>query len=721
MTLVKNDLPWTLHPLPPPLPTAKTIRLEVDKSMPWALHPLPPPVKTKSYSDYYWPEPKTQPKYYRHRFKPPKTRQNHFTDNRHKPVVVHSGPPPPAADFKPSNHPSKPAPEEYDDGDHHHHHDPQPDDHRDDGTVEHKPDYKQPADHHYEDDGFKPVVDYKHVEYTPVDFKQIEYKHVDYKHVDYKSPDYKSPDYKTDYPKSNDEERGDEHQQHVYHHPYHGSPHDDHASPELPSSSPSSQSAPAEYVSHITIEPSIQIAAFSETEMQGDGTSPQGDAKHNKCQCTINGHRHKRHAQPGGWTAAAAAAVANSTGSANNATTAVRDSDVARSSSWSSYVTPKAGHASEVQILKSHDITDQSMINTPVGYVQQVRGGMDAREANREEARKNPQVDFRDESDKFKVDFGRDGFKSADGKGRSSQSNDGDNGDGGEGKRSGFNSDEYKSRLTRKPNQGRGIHITKSKVENTDRGVAFSVQTPFSVSSFSSNIRHPLTDERQSRFRFSELQTTSSPFQSEYPEPLNFEHFGLKSVLIDDEPPNNAGRLTTHFSRGFNDKPPETIGRLSSHYTGGFGTDKPSDFSSQLASHFSRDFGSDDDRSRLKTSKPFRYHTKHGSSTSDLFNSPLRGGRPSSDDSVLEYFQPIVIDFDSLSKDKEENNFKSFGNGNGGSDKSRYFGKSESTAGISKFKKNQNFDPLRLPGRLHESNENLSRKMIFHPSMFDID
>lgn len=708
LTLVKNDLPWTLHPLPPPLPTSKTIRLEVDKSMPWALHPLPPPVKTKNYSDYYWPDPKTQPKYY-HRFKPPKPRHNHFTNSNNK--VVHYKP---ASNFKPSNY--KPS-AEYNAVDH------QPDNHND---VEYKPaDYN--PDNYKDDEGFKPV-DYKQVEYTPVDFKQVEYKHVDYKHVDYKSPDYK-----TDYPKNNDEEHGDDDPHNVFHHSY---SHDDHSSHINDFPTPSSQSPSTEYVSHITIEPSIQIASFSETEMQGDGTNrdtvSQGDTKQ-KCQCTINGHRHKRNVEK--WTMNGTTAV--------NTTSAVqiKDLDVARSS-WNSYVTPRVGHASEVQILKSHDITDQSMINNPVGYVQQVRSMNAANaqqlpEANREEA-KNPEVNFRDESDKFKVDFGRevlsrDELKSTDNKDRLPQSKPNDyNRDsgrggvggfsgnvGGEEKRSGFNIDDYKSRLIRKPNQGRGIHITKSKVENTDRGVAFSVQTPFSVSSFSSNIRHPVTDERQSQFRFTEPKTTSSPllssFQSEYPEPLDFEHFGLKSVLIDDKPPN-SGRVTTHFSRGFNDKPTETIGQLTSHYSEGFSRDKPLDFSSQLASHFSRDFG-DGDRSRLRISKPFRYHAKHGSSTSDIFN---RGGRPSPEESVLEYFQPVVIDFDSTSKDKENTNLKLFGNNNGGSDKSRYFGKSEST-GILKFKKNQNLDPLRLPGRLHESNENLSRKMIFHPSMFDID
>ncbi|XP_025406304.1 uncharacterized protein LOC112680430 [Sipha flava] len=702
LTVVKNDLPWTLHPLPPPLPTAKTIRLEVDKSMPWALHPLPPPVKTKNYSDYYWPDSKTRPKYY-HRFKPPKTRQNNFIKNNNNYKVVYSKP---ATNFKPSDH----KPTEYNAVDH------QPDDHND---VEYKPaDYKPD---NYKDDEFNPV-DYKHVEYTPVDFKQIEYKHVDYKHVDYKSPDYK-----TDYPKNNDEEHGGDDPQNVYHHSY---TQDEHSSQINNFPSPSSHSPPTEYVSHITIEPSIQIASFSETEMQGDGsnreTISQGDTKQ-KCQCTINGHRHKRNVNKINDTTA----TANTTSMVQ-----IKDLDVGRSS-WNSYVTPRSGHASEVQILKSHDITDQSMINNPIGYVQQVRAINVADAQHLPETHngdeKKLDSNFRDESDKFKVDFGRevkarDELKSADSTGRFLQSNPNDYRDsrsslvgnvGGEGRYSGFNIDDYKSRLTRKPNQEKSIHITKSKVENTDRGVSFSVQTPFSVSSFSSKIRHPMTDERPSQFRFTELKTTSSPlfssFKSEYAKPLDFEHFGLKSVLIDDKPPTSE-RLTTHFSRGFNDNPSETIGQRTSHYLEGFGRDKSSYLPNQQASLFSRDFG-DDDRSSFKISKPFRYHTK--SSTSDLFNSQLRGVRPS-EESVLEYFQPIVIDFEKISKDKEDNNFKLFGKNNEDNENSRYFGKSEST-GISKFKKNQNLDPLRLPGRLHESNENLSRKMIFHPSMFDID
>jgi len=389
-----------------------------------------------------------------------------------------------------------------------------------------------------------------------------------------------------------------------------------------------------------------------------------------------------------------------------------------------------------------------------VGYVQRVRNmNKDhpvarlppADEASRDrhaQAKKNDATTFRDESDKFKVDFGRDinawdESKSAANKPGGQYSlikqdvGGGDGGGSGVGN-SGF-ADDFENRPTRdRPDtRARGYHAVRSKVENSDRGVSFSVQTPFSVSSFSSNVRHP--GERQSRFRYtgrkSESSASPSPspllssFRTGYEEPpLDFEQFGLKSALDDDHPIGHD-----YFSRDlFEDKQPEsvTIGRLSSRFPESFATDRrpSSGISDRPVSQFSKGFSHDnDDRSRLKS---FQYNAKHGPSQSvdDLFDIRPKGGRPSNEESVLEYFQPVVIDFD---KSKQDNNdFKSFGGGSnanhGGIDKSRYFSKTD-TSIFAKFKKNQNPDQLRLPGRLHESNENLSRKMLLHPSTFDID
>lgn len=812
LTLLKNDLPWTLHPLPPPLPTAKTIKLEVDKSMPWALHPLPPPVKTKNYSDYYWPDSKTRPKYY-YKSRPSKSYRYINNNNyKYKNPKAH-------VNFKPTSEYRKPAVNYKSVVDH----DTRPDGHN--SQADHKPtDYNshvihKPADYNSHDDhkpadynghdDHKPVDynsnnnkpddnNYNHAEYSPPDsFKYIDYKHIDYKHLDYKSPDYKSPDYKSEYPKHSMEEEqheinnDDDHYDHndVYHHS-----HDDHSAQINDSPSPSSQPPPpsAEYVSHITIEPSIQIAAFSETELQGDGSNrdtsslSQGDSKHRSCQCTINAHRHKRDADNDDDDDDVTATVSNI--DANDNRTAFRkptDSKVEQSSR-NAHFAPRIGHATDVQIIKSHDITEQSMINGPaygpspandpgrahghglvkdpghayglgsaigpgvtkgVGYVQRVRNMNNdhpvARlppEADRGQAKKNDAATFRDESDKFKVDFGRDinawdeSKSAANKQGRYSLIKHGVRGESGDGN-SGF-AEDYGNRPSRnRPDtRERGYHVVKSKVENSDRGVSFSVQTPFSVSSFSSNVRHP--EERQSRFRYTGHKSESSPspspspllssFRTEYAEPpLDFEQFGLKSALSDDHP------LSPDFTRDlFEDKQPEsvTIGGLSSRFSEGFGVDRrPSPgFSGRPASHFSRDFSDDnDDRSRLKTTlKPFRYNVKHGPSQSvdDLFDTRPKGGRQSNEESVLEYFQPVVIDFDKSKQN--DNDFKSFGGNNnnnyGGIDKSRYFGKTD-TSIFAKFRKNQNSDQLRLPGRLHESNENLSRKMLLHPSTFDID
>lgn len=780
LTLLKNDLPWTLHPLPPPLPTAKTIKLEVDKSMPWALHPLPPPVKTKNYSDYYWPDSKTRPKYY-YRSKPSKPYRyiNNYNNNnyKYKNPKAHSS-------FKPTSEYSKPAVNFKSVVNH----DTKPDDYNSHG--DHKPaDYNSHADHKpvdYNDNNNKPDDNnYNHVGYQPDSFKYIDYKHTDYKHVDYKSPDYKS-----EYPKhAMDEEpheihNDDDHYDHndVYHYS-----HDDHSA--QINDSPSQAPPPsAEYVSHITIEPSIQIASFSETELQGDGTNrdssslSQGDAKHRSCQCTINGHRHKRDADTEDdhdgprhlpWATNDTAAVTNIDANDNRTATRKPTDSNAAQSSRNAYFAPRVGHATDVQIIKSHDITDQSMINGPangpgpaddpahahgpagsangpgpangVGYVQRVRDmhyDLPVARPTPAEAKKNDATTFRDESDKFKVDFGRDinawdETKSAANKqgSRYSLIQHDVGGGGGSGVGNSGLAEDYGNRPTRdRPDtRGRGYHAVRSKVENSDRGVSFSVQTPFSVSSFSSNVRHP--EERQSRFRYtghkSESSASPSPapllssFRTEHAEPpLDFEQFGLKSALGDDRP-------LDHFSRDlFEDKQPEPvpIGRLSSRFPESFGADRrpSSGFLGRPVSHFSRDFGHDnDDRNRhLKT---FRYNNaKHGPSQSvdDLFDIRSKGGRPSNEESVLEYFQPVVIDFDKSKQDG--NDFKSFGGGGGssnnygGGDKSRYFGKTD-TSIFAKFKKNQNSDHLRLPGRLHESNENLSRKMLLHPSTFDID
>lgn len=782
LTLLKNDLPWTLHPLPPPLPTSKTIKVEVDKAMPWALHPLPPPMKTKNYSDYYWPDSKTRPKYY-YRSRPPKPLY-HYTNNNYK----YKNPKHPA-NFQPAPEYSKPAVGYKSVVNHN----TKPDD-SNDHVVDHNTDNdynKSPVDHnsnndhkshldHSEPDDFHSNMPDDNSFNNHVDFGGPDsYKYIDYKHIDYKHVDYKSPDYKLEYPKyAMDEELHENHDLHDHddhgdHHDlndvYHYS-HDDHSSARI-NDSPSSQSQPpppppppAEYVSHITIEPSIQIAAFSETELQGDGSNSvsQGDAKHRSCQCTINGHRHKRNADDDrdGDDGRAGRTVNGTVANANdkNNRTAVpklKDSNAA-SSSRNAYVAPRVGHATDVQIIRSHDITDQSMMTdggagaaNGAGYVQQVRDMYSARpdvrppstvDADRGQAAKNNDATtFRDESDKFKVEFGRDinswdeSKSAADKQGRYSQLKPGGSGGGG-GTNSGF-AEDFGNRPTRdKPDpRGRVYHTVQSKVENSDRGVSFSVQTPFSVSSFTSNARHP--EQRQARFRYTGHNTADaspsstpllSSFQNEYSQsPLNFEQFGLKSALDDDRPPDDFARDL------FDNRRPETatIGRLSSRLQDTFAADRRpnSGFSGRLASHFSRDFGHDD-RSRPKTSsKPFRYNAKHGSSQSadDLFDIRSKGSRPSTEDSVLEYFQPVVIDFNSKSK-QDDNDFKSFGGGNnnnnnyGGSDKSRYFGKTE-TSGFSKFKKNQNSDQLRLPGRLHESNENLSRKMLFHPSTFDID
>lgn len=701
LTLLKNDLPWTLNPLPPPLPTSKTIKLEVDKSMPWALHPLPPPMKTKTNADYYWPGGKPQQKLPSKRPKSPNDPNNFSKNVRYKQPTRK-----PFADTDPSGF--KPS-----------------DDHPDvddKSPVDYKPDvYNNHVDH------FKYAVDHK-----PDRYKHIDYKHVDYNHVDY----HKSPDYKNDYPKFEDED------EHHYHHAYHNSYlHDDHTteiidnSPPPPPPSPSSESSSGQYVSHLSIEPSIQIASFTETELASDDdtnrkTVSENDASKQKCRCTVNGHRHKRDANNGrkvNGTGAINAVSMNATVTTTNAVQA-NDSNVAQSSR-NAHIRPNVGHATDIQIIKSRDITEQSTFDHPTaGYVQQVRNGLNTNSRRPTGGNGGEPTTFRDESDKFKVDFGRE-INSWDeskptpaNKGRLSplKYDDDDNSPdagvfvNGEGDyRDGGRNDngDHGHRLTRKPNRERGYRITK--VENSDRGVAFSVQTPFSVSSFSSNVRHPA--ERQSQFRYTDDKPTSSPLtsslQSEYSsEPLNFEQFGLQSALVQEDKSRDSGSLTTHFSRDFDDTPAVTDSQWTRRFPESFGgANKPS--AGRLASHFSRNPG-DGDRSR---SNPFRYRP----SPSDRFNGRLRGGdRPSAEDPVLEFFQPIVIDFDKEPRDGDG----IFGPSgvNGAGDRSRFFDKPDS-GGFSKFKKNHSLDRLRLPGRLHESDENLSRKTLLHPSTFDID
>lgn len=687
--LLKNDLPWTLHPLPPPLPTSKTSKLEADKSMPWALHPLPPPMKTKTRSDYYWPGAKTTRK------KKPYGAVNRFVkkanhkypsstaDRKPAPGLPSSADTTKSPDFKPSS--------EYNE------HQVTAVDHT--APVEYTPavDYYNHVDHSKTPDHYN-----KHAGHskTPDNYNN---KHVEYKNEDYNHVDYKSPDYKNDYPKAEYEDDNDHHHPHdaSYHNSY---PHDDHTAEIIDSPSPPSS---AEYVSHITIEPSIQIASFSETELQlDDGTKTvlESGGKQ-KCQCVAgNGHRHKRD------TAAAtdnsdAAATDNSDGGG----AATNDSN-AEQSSLNAYVSgrPNVGHATDIQILKSHDITDQSTMMMMAGgepaaaggHVQQARGSQqqqrrpppaNADNGDREQPKMLDAASFRDESDKFKVDFGREigyrGDKSkspaaaVDDKVRSLLKPD----DGAAVRNADNAGDDYGYRLTRRPNRERGYHVTKSRVENSDRGVAFSVQTPFSVTSFSSNTHRRRPDNERgrnhqsSRFRYTDDKATPSPFRSEDPAvPLDFEQFGLQSAVQGGhDGAIGSGQWTQRF-------PAENFG-------GGDGDGDGLEFSGRFTSHFPRGF---DDRSR--TDGAFRHDAKQ-SPLDRRFNN---GRSRDETGSVLEYFQPVVLDFDAGSRD-----------GDGGFD----------SVGFSKFKKNQNPDRLRLPGRLHESNENAFSKMLFHPSTFDID
>lgn len=732
LTVLKNELPWTLHPLPPPLPTSKTVKLEVDKSMPWALHPLPPPMKTKNLSEYYWPDPK-KPKYIFGSKPPPKL---YRFANGYK---THPGPIKPIGDFKPSAYYADKKPVAYKpNGGYKHvvdHHKPGGE-HEHDGYNKHiefnqvdfkSPDYKSP---HYKSQDYK-SPDYKSPDYRSPDYKSPDYKSPDYKSPDYKSPDYKSLDYKTEYPKHVDDDHSEEHDDHGdYHHYHHGQsyPHDDRSAktngspaPALvPSSPSSSQPVSSEYVSHLTIEPSIQIAAFTATEMQSDSTtrdpvSRGKEPSRQKCQCTmVNGHRHRRDVD--------AAGVAN--GSFDGTTTAgsvrAEGSIVAERTSRSPYAPSNVGHATEVQIVRSHDISGQSATIDDGGQAKQTNPGVPSpaayaerptaatAEANRVESK---QIDvFRDESDKFKVDFGR-------------PVNNAWNGGSGSSAVGHSNDDHGVSdvnRPTKKP--GRVYHVTKSKVDNKEGGVAFSVQTPFSVSSFSSNLRHPLAEEHQFRYTGG-TRDTDSPLLARSPfggsddgygaEPLDFEQFGLRSALRTDDDRDD-------------DKGSPLSGRWTSRFPGG-NRDFPDRWQT---SHFTHDFGG-----RSKSKRPsFDFGAEK--TPLDRFNGGdrFKGGKghSSSGESVLEYFQPVVIDFEGKSpRGQDGHGFSksSFGpttdnDSHGGIDhdgKSRYFGKSDSSAGFPKFKRVRKTDPLRLPGRLHESNENLSRKALFHPSTFDID
>lgn len=805
LTVLKNELPWTLHPLPPPLPTSKTIKLEVDKSMPWALHPLPPPMKTKNLSEYYWPDPK-KPKYiFGSKHHPMKLYR--FTNGGYK---TQNGPKPSNGEFKPSPYyhvaDKKPVAYKQPNGYKQFDHNKPSDEHKHEGgynkhveynQVDFKsPDYKSPdyRSPDYKSPDYK-SPDYKSQDYRSPDYKSQDYKSPDYKSPDYKSPDYKSPDYKSldyknEYPKHVDDDHSEEHDDHGsnYHH-HHGQSssysHDDRSaktngSPpptsSMPSSPSSSQPVSSEYVSHLTIEPSIQIAAFSATEMQSDGTtrdtvSRGKEAARPKCQCPmVNGHRHKRDVDT---------RIANGSYDGTTTTgTVPAESSMADRTSRSLYAPSNVGHATDIQIVRSHDITGQSVAtddgggqanSTPVEYVE--RSTATTAEANRVESKR---IDpFRDDSDKFKVDFGRTINNAWNGGGSGSSSvvassNDGgrfsssksksndDRGGGGDGGGDPHHSsgnfaggiDNFGGgggnfggsdvdRSNRKP--GRVYHVTKSKVENKEGGVAFSVQTPFSVSSFSSNLRHPLTEEHPFRYTGGTRGTESpllarSPFGSDDgygSEPLDFEQFGLRSVLRTDDdgddddrrPGLSSGRQSGgYLSRDTFDEGSPSSGRWTSRFPGG-NTD-PFPDSRQKTSHFTRDFG--DRRSKQPS---FNFGTEKSPlnrfiNTGNRFKGGKGHSSSSDDGPVLEYFQPVVIDFEGKSKGQDGDGFSksSFsidnGHGVGLNDKSRYFGKSE---GFPKFRRNQKTDALRLPGRLHESNENLSRKALFHPSTFDID
>lgn len=697
ITVLKNDLPWTLHPLPPPLSTATTVKLEADKSMPWALHPLPPPVKTKNYSDYYWPDSKTRPKYV-YVTKPLIIKPYKFAKayKQHKFAAT-------APDFRPSDFK-----------------------HSGFTLSDYKPvDYKPPASDNYKHGNYdRPAADYKHAN----NVKHVNYKHIDYKHVDYKSPDYK-PEFSqhADDDADLDERLEDDGQHPVYDH--HSYSHDDHSAAadvhdgggdddnddDGYKSSPSRQPQSSEYVSHISIEPSIQVATFSETDTRGAGTSQQAVSQGVKttCRCPATGHRHKRHA-PDNDTAVAAAIKTDSVAEPS----AVMRGNSFAASRWNT------GHATDVVIQKSHDITDNLMptITANASERRPIGSGGDTRWP------KKMGTTFRHDSDMFKVDFGHNTGARDEHESRERYLLDDDTAAGGGG--------DFGNRQVRKPDRPRGYHVTKSMVENNGGEVSFSVQTPFSVSSFSSNVRQqPYAEEHddyRSGFQFTEPKTTSSSSSAEYLKPLDFEQFGFKSALQTDDKLSGRPR-TGHFSRnGFSDRPSSVFGgdRFSENFD-----DETSDFSSssggsRLGTPFSRDFG--DDRS-----KPFRYNTKNrGSgllSSSNRFNaggpspsSSLTQSGATSDGSVLEYFRPVVVDVFGKSDDNKSR-FKipaAFGNHNGGNnygDRSRYFGKTANPTGFSKFRHNQNPNPLRLPGGLHESTENLSRKMVFHPSTFDVD
>lgn len=790
ITVVKNDIPWTLHPLPPPLSTARpTIRLEADKSMPWALHPLPPPVKTKNYSDYYWPDPKSRPPKYFYGTKPYK-----FTNayKHHKPAVT---------DFKPSNfkysgfkpsdyRPSNFNPPGFVD----------PSEYR--PAVDYKPDVFKQADHKPPENNVNSLHNNNNKNYNKHvnDYKHVDYKHVDYKqHVDYKSPDYKqnvdykSPDYKSDFPKFPEEQGGDDVGDAGDHHAYDHSSyaHDDHSADADDFPSPSALSGPqSEYVSHISIEPSIQISSFSETELQGDGSTRQtvshdnSSSEQTRCRCATNGqhlvverpveerpinvHRHKRSANGTERNAT----IGTVTVQQPPMSPKLNDSVAERSARSSWFSRPHVGHATDVEIQKSHDITDLSPM--VVGNrVQPARGDSPTkalRPPDRVVGGQPKKIDlFKDDSDMFKVDFGREinawdeskaaaaakgpspprytslrnfGFGDSAGNGDGgsdskprdgwfvSAGSGGGGGDGGgsDGGGGGGGGSDFGSRQTRKPDQGRGgYRVTTSKKENKEGGVSFSVQTPFSVSSFSSNVRHPFAEHddgySRSRSRFGESRTTPSPLSyqspssslsSDHEAPLDFEQFGFKSA--------------DHFSRpGFdNDKPSAMDGGDKHVFSEGFGGDRTSEFPGRLSEHFSRDFG-DDNRGNGRFKPRFRYITKDRGSVADRFNDGQRfkdgrggggGGGAGSKETVLEYFQPVVVDFADKSKDDKLRFKLPFGNDDEGS--RGYFSKTDST-GFGKFKKDRNPDPLRLPGGLHESTENLSRKMLFHPSTFDID
>ncbi|XP_050535985.1 probable cyclin-dependent serine/threonine-protein kinase DDB_G0292550 [Daktulosphaira vitifoliae] len=633
-SLSNNNLPWTLHPLPPPLTTVKSSLIDAHKNVPWALNPLPPPVKTKSYSDYYWSNMKKTPVKFKRKYRPM------------KPIHV----------------------------------------------VEHKP------------FGSK-SINYKPTELKSSDIiKTINFKSNKLNNEKLKSDKLTGIDYKSELNQKYSEE--DPIKDYFNNHDQRNI-HDEQRQSESSSTEnflPSK--APSYMTTHITIEPSIEIASFSETELQGDSTSSNAvsyDDSQHRCHCILNGHRHKRQTE-----------ISNLNINDNGTTIDWRgDTRVERSHDHYSSV----GHATEIEVQKSQDISDQPIVNgSPINYEQHVR------EMNIATMLKNDKVPSESinhkqeiidnihsikDSDKFKINYGIDLNNLDESRSSRISANKGEislklNDENTSGK---LRSTEIGSN----PNKERRFQLTKSKIENSDKGVAFSIQTPFSVASFASNIRYPLSEGHQSQFKYTNEESPQSMFHTDLSEPLDFEQFGLKSAVGEDKQ-SNSGQYLTEFSKSFGDMPFYTnTGQLILDMTHN-SQDKTLN-SRRTEPHFSLNFEKNHERSNL-----FRYNTPIYSNRP---LSRLTKIRDEADKSYLEYFQPVIIDFEKSDKTKS----KLFGqnsNNNNNNNNFNYFEKSDSSM-FPRFKKNDNPDSLRLPGRLHEFNEHLTRKMILHPSTFDID